>query len=185
MQLVFKMLTIGLLMVGVGLGQEKLTVARTVEVAQTQRAINTIVPISLPVAAMVWTKADGTKTGQVKGFDSKQQILTLGGESIQLSKINKVTFDRKALAYRSDGSIIIRGEDNAKAKQKSWQNVSTSAFRLKDSERGQAQVDLNGVIKPIELRGIQSVAVKSVYVVDEIQFQGAGKMTIRVMPSDR
>jgi len=40
-------------------------------------------------------------------------------------------------------------------------------------------------MKPIEVKGIQSVAVKSVYVIDEIQFQPAGKMTIKVTPSDR
>ena len=184
MQLVFKMLTIGLLMVGVGLGQEKLTMGRAVEVAQKQKAVNTIVPISLPVSATVWLKAGGSTTGQVKGFDSKKQILTLGGEPIQLAKISKVTFDRKALAYRSDGKRIIRGEDTAKAKQSSWQDLALSAFQLIDPKLGQAQVNLDGVIKPTKLKGIQSVAENSVYVVDEIQFQSAGKMTIKVTPAD-
>jgi hypothetical protein len=120
----------------------------------------------------------------VKGFDVKQQSLTLGEESIQLAKIGKVIFDDKALAYRSDGKIVIRGDDTATAKQSTWQNILLSAFQLKDPKSGQAQVNLAGIIQPLELRSIRSIAVKSVYVVDEMQFQPTGKMTIKVTPAD-
>jgi hypothetical protein len=96
-----------------------------------------------------------------------------------------VVFPRDALAYRSDGSLIIRGEDNARAEPRTWSNVPVSAFQLKDPKLGQAQVNLKGVLKPLELKGIQSVAVRSVYVMNELQFQSAEKITIKVTPSDR
>jgi len=152
---------------------------------QTPRSINSVVLVALPISATVWLKVGGSTIGKVMGFDAKQQLLTLGISSIQFTKINKVAFDHKALAYRSNGTIVFRGEDPATAKQSTWRNLAFSAFQVKDSKLGQAQVNLNGVIKPIEVKGIQSVAVKSVYVVDEIQFQPDGKMTIKVTASDR
>lgn len=51
--------------------------------------------------------------------------------------------------------------------------------------RGQASVSLAGVVNPKDLRGIRSVAENSLYVVDEIQFNAPGKMTIKVTPTDR
>ena len=78
-----------------------------------------------------------------------------------------------------------RGDDPAQAKQSTWQNIPLQAFELKDPKLGQAQVTLAGVLKPIQLHGILGVAAKSLYVVDEISFQPDGKMTIKVMPTDR
>ncbi|NJK52753.1 MAG: hypothetical protein HC936_07870 [Leptolyngbyaceae cyanobacterium SU_3_3] len=96
-----------------------------------------------------------------------------------------MVFDRKALAYRSDGKLIIRGEDTAQAKQSTWQNIALNAFQIKDAKLGQAQVNLKGILPSLQVRDIQSIAKDSVYVVDEIQFQPAGKLTIKVTPSDR
>jgi len=186
MQTVFYGLAIAALAIpGTGFRQAPLSIAPPFELAQAPKTVNTKVSVALPVSAKVWLKAGGTTTGQVNGFDAKQQVLTLGGEAIQLAKISKVAFDRKALAYRSDGTLVIRGEDTAKAKQSTWQNLALSAFQVKSPKLGQAEINLDGVMKPIEVKGIQSVAVKSIYVIDEIQFQPAGKMTIKVTPSDR
>jgi hypothetical protein len=164
--------------------KERSSVIPTSEISKSQETVNTIIPVSLPINATVSLKAGGATTGQVKGFDAKQQSLTLGEESIQFSQIGKVIFDSKALAYRSDGTKVIRGEDLAKPEKSTWQNVSLSAFQLKDPKLGQAQVNLAGIIKPLELRSVLSVAVKSVYVVDEMQFQPPGKMMIKVTPAD-
>ena len=152
---------------------------------QAKTPPNPVIPVSLPVSATVWLKAGGSTLGQVKGFDASKQMLTLGEKPMQFAQVSKVVFDRKALAYRPDGKLVIRGEDNAKPKQSTWKNLALSAFQLKDSKLGQAQVNLGGVMKPIEVKGIQSVAVKSTYIVDEIQFQPAGKMTIKVTANDR
>lgn len=146
---------------------------------------NTTISVALPVNAKVQLKTGTTLgKGKVKGFDAKQQTLTLEEESIPLAQIEKVTFDDKALAYQSDGKLVIRGPDTAKAKQSTW-SVLLSAFQLNDPKLGKAQVDLTGILKPSELRGIQSIAKNSVYLVDEMQFQPTGKITIKVTPTDR
>ncbi|MFM6310902.1 MAG: hypothetical protein ACKPGB_22095 [Dolichospermum sp.] len=54
-----------------------------------------------------------------------------------------------------------------------------------NSQRGQAKVNLTTVKKPRELSQIQSVAVKSVYIADEIEFSPTGKMTIKATPADK
>jgi hypothetical protein len=166
-----------------GLKQAQSPVTSTV--SKTQENNDTIISVALPINAKVLLRQGGSTTGQVKGFDAKQQSMTLGEESIQLARIEKVTFDRKALAYQSDGTNVIRGPDTAKAEQLTWTDVLLSAFQLKDPKLGQAQVNLAGIIEPKQLRGMQSVAKNSVYLVDEIQFQPTGKMTIRVTPADR
>jgi len=160
-------------------------IAPTLELVQGQKAVDPLVPVALPVNAKVWLKAEGATTGKVTSFNAQTKVLTLGKESIQLAKISKIEFDRKALVYQSNGKLIIRGEDNAQAKQSTWANVALSAFQLKDAQLGQAQINLAGVLKPIQLKAIQSVAKNSMYVVDEIQFQTTGKMTIKVTASDR
>jgi hypothetical protein len=76
-------------------------------------------------------------------------------------------------------------EDNSKATQSEWSNLPLQAFELVDSQRGQAKVDLATVKKPQELSQIQSVAVKSLYIADEIQFSSTGKITIKVTPADK
>jgi hypothetical protein len=153
--------------------------------AQAAQPMNSIVRVSLPFQATVFLKTGGSTTGKVMSFDAKKQQIALGNSSIQLTKVDKVVFDRTSLTYRSNGKIVIRGEDTAKAEQQTWQNLPLSAFRVKDSKLGQAEVNLGGVLRQNEVRGIQSVALNSDYVVDEIQFQPAGKMMIKVTPSDR
>ena len=153
--------------------------------AQAQVPVNSIVPVSLPVSATIMLKAGGARIGQVQGVDASKQLLTVGKGTIPVAQVNKVVFDRKAVAYRSDGKLIIRGEDTAKATQSTWENVALSAFQVKDARLGQAQVNLNGILSPLQVRGFQAVAKDSVYVVDEIQFQPGGKLTIKVTPGDR
>jgi hypothetical protein len=167
------------------LKKEQSPVKPTPQISKVQETDNTTIPVALPVNAKVQLKT-GITLGKAKvtGFDAKQQTLTLEEESIPLAQIEKVTFDDKALAYQSDGKIVLRGEDTAKAKPSTW-SVLLSAFQLKDPKLGQALVNLAGIIEPKQLRGIQSVAKNSVYLVDEIQFQPTGKMTITVIPADR
>jgi hypothetical protein len=167
------------------LKKEQSPVTSTPQISKVQETDNTTIPVALPVNAKVHLKTGSTlEKGKVNGFNAKQQTLTLREESIPLARIEKVTFDNKAAAYRSDGRRVVRGEDTAEAKQSTWQNILLSAFQLKDPKLGQAQVNLAGIIKSLELRGIQSVAKNSDYVVDEIQFQPTGTMTILVTPAD-
>lgn len=190
MQKLFRVLAIAGLGVGAAWGFIGAAMTTPVIVTQAQKANNSLVPVTLPTTAKIELKDGSSVTGQLLAFNAGQKSLQVGrqgaaSKSISLTQVKQVVFPRDALAYRSDGSLIIRGEDNARAEPRTWSNVPVSAFQLKDPKLGQAQVDLKGVLKPLELKGIQSVAVKSVYVMNELQFQSAEKMTIKVNPSDR
>jgi hypothetical protein len=87
------------------------------------------------------------------------------------------------LVYTSTGDIVLRGEGNTKATQRVWSNIPLEAFQLVDSKQGQATVNLITVKTPTELSQIRSVAVKSLYIADEIEFSSTGKMTIKVTPA--
>lgn len=164
-------------------------VTSSTEIAQAQSAVNNgTIAVALPATANLVLKNKSSMTGQLTAFDSKgQQIqISRSGDSrtVQITQIQQLNFRRDALVYDGTGKLVIRGDDLAVAKQSTWQNVPLQAFELKDPKLGQAQVTLAGVLKPAQLRGIRAVAAKSLYVVDEIHFQPAGKMTIKVMPTD-
>lgn len=189
MQKLFKILAIEGLAIGVSWSLMGSATTNPVRVAQAQKAENATIPVSLPTTATIHLKDGRSMTAQLTAFSSGQKTLQVSrsgaSRAISLAQVQKVIFPRNALAYRSDGSLIIRGEDPAQAKPRTWSNVPLNAFQLKDPKLGQAQVNLAGVLRPLELKGIRAVAVKSVYVVDEIQFPSAGKMVLKVTPSDR
>lgn len=153
-------------------------------------APSALIPVSLPHLADVMTK-DGTLTGQVAAFDPKTQTIKFsssgGSRVVKIADIKDgVKFRANAkVCCQTNGDVIIRGPDPAKAIPKTWQGIALDAFRLKDPGKGLAEVSLAGVKKPSEIRGILSVAQKSLYVVDEIEFQSASKMTIKVTARDR
>ncbi|MBW4595784.1 MAG: hypothetical protein KME46_23485 [Brasilonema angustatum HA4187-MV1] len=190
MKVFFKTLSLALVVALAGTVENVKAVSGTVEIAQTQKATNNKpIPLALPTTANVVLKNRSSMTGKVTAFDSKGQTIQISGNSdsrtLQIAQIQRVTFRRDALVHDSDGQQVIRGEDNAQAKQSTWSGIPLNAFQLLDSKLGQASVDLATVMNHRQMRPIQSVAVKSLYVADEIQFEPAGKMTIKVTPSDR
>lgn len=104
-----------------------------------------------------------------------------------LTKVQQIVFkkDQGSLVYTGTGEQVIRGEDHSKATQSVWSDIPLEAFELFDSQKGQARVNLATVKKPKELLQIRSVAVKSLYIADEIEFSSKGKMTIKVTPVDK
>lgn len=147
------------------------------------------IPIVLPVDVSLVLKDQRSMTGRLTEFDSQEQTLQISRErdshTVQIAQVQQLNFRRDALVYDSKGEIVIRGDDAAVAEQRTWENIPLQAFELKDPELGQAQVILADAIDPIQLRGILMIAKQSLYVVDEIQFQPAGKMTMKVTPTDR
>lgn len=167
-------------------------VTSSTEIAQAPSALaNATIAVLLPttVNLVLKMKNESSMTGQLTAFDSKGQTIQISrsGDSrtVQIAKIQQLNFRRDPLVDYGTGELVIRGDDSAVAKQSTWQNIPLQAFELKNPNLGQAQVTLAGVLKPTQLRGIRAVAAKSLYVVDEIQFQPAGKMTIKVTPTDR
>jgi hypothetical protein len=190
MKVFLQTLSLALAIALAGTAENVQAVTDTIEIVQTQKAVNNKpIPLALPLIADVVLNDKSSMTGTVTVFDSKGQTIQISrnGDSrpLQIAQIQRVTFRQDALVYRGDGRQVIRGEDNAQAKQSTWSGIPLNAFQLMDSKLGQASVDLATVMNPRQLRPIRSVAVKSLYVADEIQFEPAGKMTIKVTPTDR
>jgi hypothetical protein len=145
--------------------------------AQTQIKTDELeLAVALPELAEVVLKGGESSSGRVIGIDAKGEALLIqrSGKvgTIPLSKIQKVIFKNGALAYRSNGRQIIRGERNRpKGKAVTWSGIPLNAFTVKNPTQGQAVVKLKPpVVSTAQLQGIQSVARDRQYVVDEIQF---------------
>jgi hypothetical protein len=194
MKAISKTLGFSLVIALAGAGGQIQSVIGAMQVAQTQRnSNNKWTPLALPDTADVKLKDKTSLTVKVSRFDSSKQtmVFTRSNQSrtVKFNDIQLVTFRRNAMVYRCNGSPncrqVIRGQDNAKAQQSIWPNIAFNFFQLVDPNRGQANVDLSTVLPTPQLRGVRAVAVKSLYVVDEIQFLSAGKMTIKVTPTDK
>jgi hypothetical protein len=165
-------------------------VTSTIQVAQAQNAVNNKpIDLALPTIADVLLKKGSSLTVRVTAFDWKAQTIQFSrsndSRSFPVAEIKQIIFRKDALVYTSTGELVIRGENNAKAKQSNWLGIPLQAFELVDAKLGQALVNLATVKNQRELRQIRSVAVKALYVADEIEFTPAGKMTIKVTPIDR
>jgi len=147
-------------------------------------------PVALPDLADIYLKGGESRSGRVIGIDAKGQTLLIqrsgsAPASISLSKIEKVAFRNAAVAYRSDGRQIIRGErQRPTGKPVNWNGIPLDTFSIKDPNQGQAEVKLGPpVVTPERLSGIQSVAKDRQYVVDQIQFDPQKRtMTIQATP---
>jgi hypothetical protein len=165
-------------------------IAGTTEITQSQKVVNNKpIDLALPTIADVSLKNGSSLTVRVTAFDSKGGTIQFSrsndSRSFPVAEIKQIIFRKDALAYTSKGELVIRGENKAKAKQSNWLGIPLQAFELVDPKLGQALVNLATVKNQRELRQIRSVAVKALYVADEIEFTPAGKMTIKVTPIDR
>ena len=190
MKVFFKTLSLALVVALAGTVENVQAVTSTTKIAQTQKtANNKPIRLALPDTADVVLKNGSSVTGKVTAFDSKGQTIQISRNSdsrpLQIAQIQQLTFRQNSLVHHSNGRLVIRGDDNAHAEQSSWSDIPLNAFKLVDSKLGQANVDLATVMNQQRLHSIRSVAVKSLYVADEIQFKPAGKMTIKVTPTDR
>lgn len=196
MKVVSKTLSLMLVVAVAGIAENIKPVTANIQLAQTSTQVTTTVknsPISLalPTMADIKLKNGELMTARVSRFDSKGQTIefSLGKESklLSVTKVQQIVFkkDKGSLVYTGTGEQVIRGEDHSKATQSVWSDIPLEAFELFDSQKGQARVNLATVKKPKELLQIRSVAVKSLYIADEIEFSSKGKMTIKVTPVDK
>jgi hypothetical protein len=196
MKVVSKTLSLMLVVAVAGIAENIKPVTANIQLAQTSTQVTTTVknsPISLalPTMADIKLKNGESMTARVSGFDSKGQTIefSLGKESklLSVTKVQQIVFkkDQGSLVYTGTGEQVIRGEDHSKATQSVWSDIPLEAFELFDPQKGQARVNLATVKKPKELLQIRSVAVKSLYIADEIEFSSKGKMTIKVTPVDK
>ncbi len=154
------------------------------------KAETVALPVALPELADIFLKGGESSSGRVIGIDAKGQTLLIqrsgsAPSSIPLSKIQNIKFRNAAVAYRSDGRQIIRGDrQRPTGKPVNWNGIPLNTFSIKNPNQGQAEVKLGPpVVSAERLSGIQSVAKDRQYVVNQIQFDPQKKtMTIQATP---
>lgn len=131
--------------------------------------------VALPTLAEVFLKGGESMSGRVMEIDSQGQKLWMQRDrekaSIPLGKVEKVVFKDDNVFYRSDGIQVMRGSGGTEVSpaggQVSLPNIPLNAFRLRDANKGLAEVSLGtGGLS----RGIRDTAKTRQFVVDEMQF---------------
>jgi len=124
-------------------------------------------------------------SGRLTKFDSRTKTVAieLSGESrnVAMKEMEKVHFQGEVII--KSGELVIRGEggsSNPKENRKRWQEPLQN-FKIVDVNEGKAEVTITS-LDPLEIRGIEGVASKSSYVVEEIKFNPSDKIEIQVNP---
>ena len=199
MKVVSKTLSFMLVVAVTGIAESIKPVTANIQLAQISTQATTTVknpPISLALPTMANIKLNNgeSMTARVSRFDPKGQKIEFSrgrkSKLLSVTEVQQIVFkkNKESLVYISTGAIVIRGEDNSnsKATQSVWSDIPLEAFELFDPQKGQARVNLATVIKnPNKLKEIRSLAVKGLYIADEIEFSSKGKMTIKVTPVDK
>ncbi len=143
------------------------------------------IPVFLPNLANVVLKGGSSMSGRLTAIEPQAQQIKLelsgGSEMVAIAEIEKVEF-RDELILKG-GELVIRGDEDETSpgnNQKTWSEPLTN-FRVINPSTGEAQIKLTSLPK-LELRGILAVAASSSYVVDEIQFDSSGMITLKVTP---
>ncbi len=195
MKVVSKTLSFMLVVAVTGIAESIKPVTANIQLAQTSTQATTTVknlPISLALPTMADIKlknGESMTSARVSRFDPKGQKIEFSrgrkSKLLSVTEVQQIVFKTGSLVYIGTGEIVIRGKDNGKATQSVWSNIPLEAFELFDSQKGQARVNLATVKNPKELKQIDAVARKSLYIADEIEFSSKGKMTIKVTPVDK
>ena len=196
MKIVSKTLSLMLVVAVAGITESIKPVTANIQLAQISTQATTTVenpPISLalPTMADIKLKNGESMTARVSRFDPQGQKIEFSrgkkSKLLSVTEVKQIVFkkDKGALVYTYTGATVIRGEDHSKATQSVWSDIPLEAFELFDPQKGQARVNLATVKNPKELKQIDAVARKSLYIADEIEFSSKGKMTIKVTPVDK
>ena len=166
-------------------------VTKTIKIVQVQKAVdNKPIDLKLPKMAKVLLRDGKSLTGYVTAFKSKskKEIIefSLSGEQREylVVQVKQIIFseDPGQIYHPKDPLIILGGQNDAKAEQSIWSQIPIEAFKLVNAELGEASINLATVKTQKELQQIRSVAIKSSYIVNEIEFTRKRKMTIKVTP---
>ena len=159
--------------------------------AQAQNVLeqNSPIPVFLPNLANLVLKGGSSMSGRLSVIDPQAQQIKLelsgGSTTVPIANIEKVEFRGEVIlgCGNSDCKIVIRGDDDetsAGNNQKTWSEPLTN-FRVINPGKGEAQIQLTS-LSNLELRGILAVTESSSYVVNEIQFDSLGMITLKVTP---
>ena len=152
--------------------------------AETAPISEAALPVVLREKAEVILKEGNAKQGQLAGVSPEQLTLTIGGEEfpIAIKDVTEVKFTGD-VRFMSNGKLVIRGDGEIESKSKVWSNIPLSAFQLVEGTTDEATVNLtqSGLAKSKQ-EGIVTVANTATYVVEKMQFEPEGKVTLTVKP---
>ncbi|NCR88705.1 MAG: hypothetical protein GPJ14_03170 [Microcystis aeruginosa G11-01] len=143
------------------------------------------IPVFIPDDTKVSLKNGTSLSGRLIKFDSQAKMIALGRESktkeVAMKEIKQIEFQGKIII--KSGTLVIRGEggsSNPNQNRQSWTEPLQN-FKIVDVNTGKAEVTLTSLDSP-KIRGIEVVASKSSYVVEEIKFNPSDKIEIQVNP---
>ncbi|CCI18394.1 conserved exported hypothetical protein [Microcystis aeruginosa PCC 9807] len=144
-----------------------------------------VIPVFMPDDTKVSLKNGSSLSGRLIKFDSPTKTIALGRESktkeVAMKEIKQIEFQGKIII--KSGTLVIRGEggsSNPKQNRQRWTEPLQN-FKIIDVNEGKAEVTLTS-LDSLEIRGIEGVAIKSSYVVEEIKFNPSDKIEIQVNP---
>ncbi len=167
-----------------GYGTKPRTVAGQPLSAETAPISATALPVVLPERAEVILREGNPKEGLLTQVTAEQLVLTLAGLEISVptKDVTEVEFKGDVRFY-SNGQLVIRGEGEISSRPDTWSQIPLSAFQVVEAATGQARVNLTlSSLPPSKQQGILSVATTAVYVVEQMQFEPDGKVTLTVKP---
>jgi small nuclear ribonucleoprotein (snRNP)-like protein len=143
------------------------------------------IPVFIPDDTKVSLKNGTSLSGRLIKFDSQAKTIALGRDSktkeVAMKEIKQIEFQGKVII--KSGRLVIRGEggsSNQNQNRQRWQEPLQN-FKIIDVNQGKAEVTITS-LDPLEIRGIEGVASKSSYVVEEIKFNPSDKIEIQVNP---
>ena len=154
------------------------------EQAETAPISEAALPVVLPENAEVILNEGNPKQGSLTQVSPEELTLTIGGQEISIATkdVNQVKF-KGNIRFYSNGQLVIRGDGEINSQPKVWPNIPLTAFQVVEGTTGQATVNLiqSGLAKS-DREAIVIVATTAGYLVEEIQFEQEGKVTLTVKP---
>ena len=155
------------------------------------------IPVFMPDDTKVSLKNGTSLSGRLIKFDSQAKTIALGRDSktkeVAMKEIEQIEFQGKVIIRESRSLVISQppfisrpqGEESLlsshqQQRRERWQEPLQN-FKIIDVNEGKAEVTITS-LDPLEIRGIEVVASKSSYVVEEIKFNPSDKIEIQVNP---
>ncbi|MCU7245564.1 MAG: hypothetical protein NT917_21170 [Microcystis aeruginosa WS75] len=155
------------------------------------------IPVFIPDDTKVSLKNGTSLSGRLIKFDSPTKMIALVRDSktkeVAMKEIEQIEFQGKVIIRESRSLVISQPpfisrpqweesllSSHQQQRRERWQEPLQN-FKIIDVNEGKAEVTITS-LDPLEIRGIEVVASKSSYVVEEIKFNPSDKIEIQVNP---
>lgn len=189
MKVLSTILNLVLLIALAGIFKHTIALTPIMKIAQAQNVINNShVYQVLFNSADIKLKDQTSLSGRLTVFDSKNKTITVSlssgdSRSLPLYQIQQIIFRPEYINGGTASTEIgtrIRGGSKI-----TLTGVPLDAFVLLDAKSGQASVDLTKMVNETKKDPIPPLEADEILYVEEMQFTSTGKMTIKVMLTNR